>query len=76
MTPTIAELKRKSESGSKTTAVAGPLYSEEMHNLDAYWRASNYLSAGLTRRPATDGGAERAELGRQIFSSAATLPGD
>lgn len=31
---------------TKTEVVTGPLSPEELHKIDAYWRASNYLSVG------------------------------
>src|SRR5437016_2501464 len=45
MRPTGTEVKRKTRDGSKT-APAGPLSTEELRKLDAYWRAANYLSVG------------------------------
>src|SRR4029450_9925665 len=45
MTLTSTDVKRKTEDGSRTGA-GGPLSAEELHKLDAYWRASNYLSVG------------------------------
>src|SRR5437763_6681288 len=45
MTPTSTEVKRKTVDGYKTAA-AQPLSAEELRKLDAYWRASNYLSVG------------------------------
>ena len=40
-----AELKRKPKSESKSD-VTGPLAPDELRKMDAYWRASNYLSVG------------------------------
>src|SRR5437016_5992522 len=45
MTRATTEVKRESGDGSKT-ATAGPLSAEELRRVDAYWRASNYLSVG------------------------------
>src|SRR6059036_3141565 len=45
MTPTSTDAKRKTTDGSKAAA-AGPLSAEELRKMDAYWRASNYLSVG------------------------------
>src|SRR6184192_4282221 len=45
MTPTSTEVKRKTADGYKT-AGPGPLSAEELRKMDAYWRASNYLSVG------------------------------
>ena len=45
MTPVSTDVKRKMGDGSKATA-AGPFSAEELRKMDAYWRASNYLSVG------------------------------
>jgi xylulose-5-phosphate/fructose-6-phosphate phosphoketolase len=45
MIPTITDAKRKPGEGPKTAAAA-PLAAEELRKMDAYWRASNYLSVG------------------------------
>src|SRR5436305_1557090 len=45
MTPASPDLKRKTADGSKAAA-AGPLSADELRKMDAYWRASNYLSVG------------------------------
>src|ERR671922_351346 len=45
MTPTSTEGKRKTGDVTKVTP-AGPLSAEELRKMDAYWRASNYLSVG------------------------------
>src|SRR5437868_12123616 len=45
MTQTIIDVRRKAGYDSQS-AVAGPLSGEELHKLDAYWRALNYLSVG------------------------------
>src|SRR5437762_3794110 len=45
MTPTTTEVQRKATAGYKT-AGPGPLSAEELRKMDAYWRASNYLSVG------------------------------
>src|SRR5262245_17515080 len=39
-----ADVKRKTVEGYK--AEVGPLSAEELRKMDAYWRASNYLSVG------------------------------
>ena len=44
MAPKTIEPSRKATDGK--TAQAGPLSAEELRKLDAYWRASNYLSVG------------------------------
>src|SRR5258706_9721926 len=40
-----ADVKRKTGDGYKTTA-SSPLTADELRKMDAYWRASNYLSVG------------------------------
>ena len=45
MTPASTDLKRKPSDG-RQPASAGPLPAEELRKMDAYWRASNYLSVG------------------------------
>src|SRR5438876_3755331 len=45
MTPTITDVKRKTGEVSKAAA-AGPLSAEELHKMDAYFRALNYLAVG------------------------------
>src|SRR5512143_3736875 len=39
------DVKRKAQEGYKTAA-ASPLSADELRRMDAYWRASNYLSVG------------------------------
>src|SRR5262245_21345946 len=45
MKSAVTEATRKPADGYKT-AEAGPLSAEELRKMDAYWRASNYLSVG------------------------------
>src|SRR3982751_5689149 len=45
MTPTSRDVKRKAPESGKAGG-AGPLSAEELRKLNAYWRASNYLSVG------------------------------
>src|SRR5689334_8405962 len=45
MTPTTTDLRRQTGDGSKAAA-AGSLAAEELRQMDAYWRALNYLSVG------------------------------
>ena len=42
-TKTAALQKRPT---GKASAAAGPLAADELRSMDAYWRASNYLSVG------------------------------
>src|SRR5262245_21730595 len=48
MSTATTEMKRKSRNGRKVNKVSaeGPLSAVELDKLDAYWRASNYLSVG------------------------------
>src|SRR5947209_8117010 len=45
MTSATTDVKRKTTTAGQAAA-AGPLTAEELRKLDAYWRASNYLSVG------------------------------
>ena len=45
MTTTSTEMKRRAGVSGKA-APAGPLSADEVRKMDAYWRASNYLSVG------------------------------
>ena len=45
MTRASVDTKRKMSDGHPTAA-SGPLSAEELRKMDAYWRASNYLSVG------------------------------
>src|SRR5260370_33736096 len=43
MTPTSTDVKRKTQDSN---TAAGPLPADELRKMDAYWRASHYLSVG------------------------------
>jgi xylulose-5-phosphate/fructose-6-phosphate phosphoketolase len=45
MTPTSTDVQPKGGDGTKG-ATAGSLPAEDLRKMDAYWRASNYLSVG------------------------------
>jgi phosphoketolase len=45
MTPAGSDLKPKSGDGTENAAT-GPLSAADLRQMDAYWRASNYLSVG------------------------------
>src|SRR6266481_3509560 len=45
MTSAVTDQKRKTGDSSKAAA-GGPLSADELRKMDAYWRASNYLSVG------------------------------
>src|SRR5262245_35505770 len=46
MKTATADLKRKTGDSYKSTTAPGPLAAEELRQMDAYWRALNYLSVG------------------------------
>jgi phosphoketolase len=46
MASTRTNVKPTTTDGSHT-ATADRLSADELHNLDAYWRAGNYLAAGM-----------------------------
>ncbi len=41
-----APIKKHRIKDTTVTKVTGPLSADELRKLDAYWRASNYLSVG------------------------------
>src|ERR1700689_2055609 len=45
MAPTTTDTKRKAADANKAVA-AGPPSADDLRKMDAYWRASNYLSVG------------------------------
>jgi xylulose-5-phosphate/fructose-6-phosphate phosphoketolase len=45
VTTVTTDVKRQTADGSKAPS-AGPLSVDELRKMDAYWRASNYLSVG------------------------------
>jgi xylulose-5-phosphate/fructose-6-phosphate phosphoketolase len=45
MATTTTERRRKAVESNKA-ATQGPLSADELRKMDAYWRASNYLSVG------------------------------
>lgn len=47
--------RRRKALETNRTPVQGPLSAEELRKMDAYWRASNYLSVGQSYRRATSG---------------------
>jgi len=47
-TPTKPEVGNLSAFGPARATITGtPLSPEELHQMDAYWRASNYLAVGM-----------------------------
>jgi hypothetical protein len=71
------DLKRKPKSESKSS-VTSPLTSDELRKMDAYWRASNYLSVGqiylldnpLLKKPLT-----REQIKPRLLGHWGTTPG-
>src|SRR6516164_5065033 len=43
---TATTVKKAKSDGSPAKAATGPLSADELQKMDAYWRASNYLSVG------------------------------
>ena len=77
MALTSTDLKRKTEDGSRAGA-AGPLSAEELGKMDAYWRASNYLSVGqiyLLDNPLLKEPLEREHIKPRLLGHWGTSPG-
>src|SRR5206468_6673386 len=71
------DLKRKTADGSRAAA-AGPLSAEELRKLDAYWRASNYLSVGqiyLLDNPLLKAPLKREHVKPRLLGHWGTSPG-
>ena len=72
MTSASTEAQKKSGDGT-TNATTGTMPAHELRKLDAYWRASNYLSVGqiyLLDNPLSEGfaeaGAHQATIARPL----------
>src|SRR6059036_1881412 len=77
MTPATAEVKRKPGDVSKAAA-AGPLSADELRKMDAYWRASNYLSVGqiyLLDNPLLTKPLQREHIKPRLLGHWGTSPG-
>src|SRR6059036_1709394 len=77
MTPATTDLKRKTGDASKAAA-AGPLSAEELRKMDAYWRASNYLSVGqiyLLDNPLLTKPLQREHIKPRLLGHWGTSPG-
>src|SRR5258705_2615086 len=77
MTPASTDVKRKTEGGTKTAA-AGPLSAEDLRKMDAYWRASNYLSVGqiyLLDNPLLKEPLKREHIKPRLLGHWGTTPG-
>src|SRR5881394_3509066 len=76
MTATGIELTRTTSDGR--IAAAGPLSAEELQRMDAYWRASNYLSVGqiyLLDNPLLKEPLKRAHIKPRLLGHWGTSPG-
>src|SRR6059036_2766014 len=77
MTPATTEVKRKPGDVSKAAA-AGPLSADELRKMDAYWRASNYLSVGqiyLLDNPLLTKPLQREHIKPRLLGHWGTSPG-
>jgi xylulose-5-phosphate/fructose-6-phosphate phosphoketolase len=77
MTPASTDVKRKTGDGSRAAA-AGPLSPEELRRMDAYWRASNYLSVGqiyLLDNPLLKEPLKREHIKPRLLGHWGTTPG-
>src|SRR6266536_6592946 len=77
MTPTSTDVKRKTGDGSKSAGI-GPLTTEELRQMDAYWRASNYLSVGqiyLLDNPLLKESLKREHIKPRLLGHWGTSPG-
>ena len=75
MTTTTTDLKRKPGDGK---AAGGPLAVDELRKMDAYWRASNYLSVGqiyLLDNPLLREPLKRAHVKPRLLGHWGTSPG-
>ncbi len=76
MTRMSADVKRTTGDGGK--AAAGPLSSEELRKMDAYWRAANYLSVGqiyLLDNPLLKEPLQRKHVKPRLLGHWGTTPG-
>src|SRR5437660_6153710 len=74
---TATDVKRKTADGSKAAAT-GPLSAEELRKMDAYWRASNYLSVGqiyLLDNPLLREPLKREHIKPRLLGHSGTSPG-
>src|SRR3954453_4575675 len=77
MTATSIESKRKTAT-TKKAAEPGPLSADELRKLDAYWRASNYLSVGqiyLLDNPLLKEALKREHINPRLLGHWGTSPG-
>src|SRR3989440_12782377 len=77
MTPAITDAKRKTTDGSKAAAT-GSVSADELRKMDAYWRASNYLSVGqiyLLANPLLKQPLKREHVKPRLLGHWGTTPG-
>src|SRR5881392_1277998 len=77
MTSVTTDLRRMTGDGSKAAA-AGSLSAEELRKMDAYWRASNYLSVGqiyLLDNPLLNEPLKREHIKARLLGHWGTSPG-
>src|SRR6516162_7436481 len=77
MTPKTSDVKRTTGDGSKATT-ASPLSAAELRKMDAYWRASNYLSVGqiyLLDNPLLKEPLKREHIKPRLLGHWGTTPG-
>ena len=77
MTSASTDVKRKTGDG-RQVAAAGPLAAEELRKMDAYWRASNYLSVGqiyLLDNPLLKEPLKREHIKPRLLGHWGTTPG-
>src|SRR5438045_6820985 len=70
------DVKRKPQDGSKTMST--PLSAEDLRKMDAYWRASNYLSVGqiyLLDNPLLKEPLKREHIKPRLLGHWGTCPG-
>ena len=74
----LATMERKPISAESGKAAAGPLTAEELSKMDAYWRASNYLSVGqiyLLDNPLLQEPLKREHIKPRLLGHWGTSPG-
>jgi xylulose-5-phosphate/fructose-6-phosphate phosphoketolase len=75
---TPATIKVKGKTGNSKSPAAGPLSAEDLRKIDAYWRASNYLSVGqiyLLDNPLLRESLKREHIKPRLLGHWGTSPG-
>src|SRR6188768_3809111 len=78
MTPATTNVKRTSTERPQAAATTGPLSATELDQLDAYWRAANYLSVGqiyLLDNPLLKEPLKREHIKPRLLGHWGTTPG-